>query len=353
MNPRERVLRALEHEEPDRVPLDDTIEWGHLHPWVAAANHLEVKTYEKLREKLGIDLRRVGWPMEEEIKPPVNPPPPGTITQNEWGVKSEVAADGVHSRIVYHPLQHIPLSEFEFPKLESGYFDSISKLIKSWREKYFIQGIMYGTFFETIWALRGFNTFISDLYANPNFVNELLDRFLKYRIDIGKRFVELGVDCIQLGDDFGAQTGMLVHPRLWRKYFKPKMKILIDKLKKVGDVYIWYHSDGNIEPIIPDLIEMEVNILNPIQPDCMNPSKIKECYGDRIALHGTISVQETMQVGSTEDVKCEVATRIRTCALGGGLIIAPAHGLQPSSPFENVIALYKWAKKYGKYPLRT
>jgi len=351
MEPRERVLRAIEHEEPDRVPLDDTIEWGHLHPWVKAANYLKVKTYEKLRQKLGIDLRRVGWADLEEIKPPENKSP-GTITENEWGVKSEITADGVHSRIIYHPLQHIPLNEYEFPSVSIGFFDKVEKAIKKWREKYFVQGVMYATFFETARSLRGFNTFIIDLYVNPNFVNKLLDRLLKYRLEIGKRFVELGVDCVQLGDDFGAQTGMLVHPDLWRKYFKPRMKKLIDELKRVDDIYIWYHSDGNIEPIIPELIAIGVDILNPVQPDCMDPSKIKELYGDKLTLHGTISVQETMQFGSREDVKREVIKRIETCGYEGGLIMAPAHGLQPSTPFENIIALYETAKKYGRYPLR-
>jgi len=349
MSPRERVLRALEHEEPDRVPLDETIDWGHLHPWVYAANHLGAKTYEDLRRNLGIDLRRVGWSMQEEVKMP-HSHKPGSIFEDEWGVKYEITADGIHSRIIYHPLQHIPLSEFKFPSFERV-FDKAEDLVKAWREEYFIQGVMYCTFFEIARSLRGFNRFLIDLYENPDFVNELLDRLLKYRLEMGKRFIEIGVDCIQLGDDFGAQTSMIVHPNLWRKYFKPRMKILIDEIKKHGDIYVWYHSDGNIEPIIPDLIEIGVNILNPIQPDCMDPAKIKETYGDKITLHGTISVQETMQFGSEEDVKCEVITRIKTCGYGGGLIIAPAHGLQPSTPFRNIIALYETAKKYGRYPL--
>jgi len=349
MSPRERVLRALEHEEPDRVPLDETIDWGHLHPWVYAANHLGAKTYEDLRRNLGIDLRRVGWSMQEEVKMP-HSHKPGSIFEDEWGVKYEITADGIHSRIIYHPLQHIPLSEFKFPSFERV-FDKAEDLVKAWREEYFIQGVMYCTFFEIARSLRGFNRFLIDLYENPDFVNDLLDRLLKYRLEMGKRFIEIGVDCIQLGDDFGAQTSMIVHPNLWRKYFKPRMKILIDEIKKHGDIYVWYHSDGNIEPIIPDLIEIGVNILNPIQPDCMDPAKIKETYGDKITLHGTISVQETMQFGSEEDVKCEVITRIKTCGYGGGLIIAPAHGLQPSTPFRNIIALYETAKKYGRYPL--
>lgn len=349
MNPRERVIKALEHEEPDRVPLDETIDWAHPHPWVHAANYLGAKTYEELRRKLGVDLRRVGWSIEEELKLP-STQKPGSVFEDDWGIKYEVAADGIHTRIIYHPLQHIPLNNFEFPRFDK-IFDRAAELVRMWREEYFVQGAMYCTFFEIARSLRGFNKFLIDLYENPSFVNELLDRLLKYRLEMGKRFVEIGVDCIQLGDDVGAQTGMIVHPNLWRKYFKPRMKILIDELKKHGGIYIWYHSDGNIEPIIPDLIEIGVDILNPIQPDCMDPAKIKEKYGEKISLHGTISVQETMQFGSEEEVKREVITRVKTCGYGGGLIIAPAHGLQPSTPFRNIIALYETAKKYGRYPL--
>jgi hypothetical protein len=350
MNHRERVLCALEHKEPDRVPLDDAIEWAHLHPWVNAANHLGVKTYEKLRERLGIDCRRATWADLGEIKPPVSQAP-GTVTEDDWKVRHEIAADGIHSRVVYHPLQHVSLNEFKFPDLDKK-FEKMGDSIKNWQGKYFVQGNMSCTFFETARSIRGFDTFIIDLYANSGFVNELLDRLLKYRLDMGKRFVELGVDCIQLGDDVGAQTGMLLHPSLWRKYFKPRMKTLIDELKKAGNVYIWYHSDGNVEPIIPDLIEIGVNILNPVQPDCMDPAKLKALYGDKLTLHGTISVQETMHFGSKGDVKREVIKRIQTCGHGGGLVIGPAHGLQPTSPFENIIALYETAKKYGRYPIR-
>ncbi len=350
MNSRERVLQAIEHKEPDRVPLDDTIEWGHSHPWVHAANHFGSGTYEKLRQRLGVDCRRTTSVGLKEVKLP-KVLSSGTVTENEWGVKSVVAADGVHSRVIYHPLQHVPLHEFRFPALSND-FDQIQKAVKEWDGRYFVQGVMHCTLFETAHALRGFDTFLIDLYANPDFVNGLLDRLLKYRLEMGKRFVELGVDCIQLGDDVGAQTGMLVNPSLWRRYFKPRMKILIDELKKAGDVYIWYHSDGNIIPVIPDLMEIGVNILNPIQPDCMDPAEIKNLYGDKLTLHGTISVQETMHFGSSEDVTSEVINRIKTCGHGGGLILAPAHGLQPSSPFENVIALYDAAKKYGKYPIK-
>ena len=113
-----------------------------------------------------------------------------------------------------------------------------------------------------------------------------------------------------------------------------------------------YHSDGIIEPIIPDLIEMGVDILNPIQPECMDPAKIKVKYGDKVTLHGTISIQKTLPYGEIAEVKEEVKERIATCGYDGGLVLSPSNQVLIDTKVENFLALYETAKKYGKYPLR-
>lgn len=139
----------------------------------------------------------------------------------------------------------------------------------------------------------------------------------------------------------------MIPPHIWRKYFKPRMKIIIDTLKSYSrnSIYIFYHSDGYIEPIIPDLIEIGVQILNPIQPECMNLAEIKRRYGDRLVLHGTISVQRTIPFGTVEDVRKEVISRIEECGRNGGLVIAPAHTPQPDMPIENIVAVYETTQK--------
>jgi uroporphyrinogen decarboxylase len=114
-------------------------------------------------------------------------------------------------------------------------------------------------------------------------------------------------------------------------------------------VHIFYHSDGDIEEIIPDLIEIGVDVLNPIQPECMDPAAIKKKYGDRLALWGTIGIQHTMPFGTPEDVKQEVKERIATAGRGGGFVIAPSHEFEPEVPWENILAFFQAVEEYGKY----
>jgi len=190
-----------------------------------------------------------------------------------------------------------------------------------------------------------------DLYENPRFIDKLLSKLLEYYTGIGRKLADLGVDQVNMYDDIAAQTGMIVSPRLWRRYFKPCYKRLSDTLKpKIK--YIYYHSDGNLKPIIPDLIEIGVNILNPIQPDCMNLAELKMEYGDKITLWGGLSVQDTLPYGTPEKVKEEIKRTIEICAPGGGFVLGTSNNITQDTPIENFFAIYEAARKYGRYPLR-
>jgi len=359
---RERVFKTLNHEEPDRVPLDDAwMAYVRLDVWDAIKRYLHVEDDEKVRRYLGIDFRYLVMDPSEKFKKNAKfyypfglfKPAESGLLEDEWGVKYQITGNGLYLRYYYHPLANADvddLDQYEFPSLDApGRFDEAEKTAKKFKDLYVLEGFLHQTLFEWAWALRGFNRFLRDLYTNERFVNKLLDRLVKYRIDIGKRLIDIGADILQLGDDFGMQTGMIVPPHIWRKYFKPRMKIIIDTLKSYSrnSIYIFYHSDGYIEPIIPDLIEIGVQILNPIQPECMNPAEIKKKYGDKLVLHATISVQTTLPRGTVEDVKKEVISRIRECGRGGGLILAPTHAPQPGTPIENIIALYETAQKFA------
>ena len=360
LSPRERVLKALTHQSPDRVPVDDAwMQYVRIDTWDALKKHLSVYDDEALRRHLGFDFRYLVIGLSEEFKKKVKnyypfglfKPVAENIFEDEWGVRYQVTSTGLHWRYIFHPLADAEdVSEYKFPDLDApGRFDDAIKTAKLYKDKYVLQAFLHQTLFEWSWALRGFNKFIRDLYTNEKFVNSLLDKMLKYRMETGRRYIEIGADIIQLGDDFGMQTGMLIPPALWRKYFKPRMKILIDDIKKHShnSAYIFYHSDGNIEPIIPELIEIGVEILNPIQPECMDPAKIKRKYGDKLVLHGTISVQTTLPFGTVEGVEKEVISRIKMCGENGGLIVAPTHAPQPPphTPTENIVTMYNTAQR--------
>ena len=358
MKAKERVLTALEHREPDRIPLDECFR---LDLWETLKSFFRVKENHQVMKKLGIDIYNVFmFPPADFMKKatvlsmmPWNPviPLKGGLYKDEWGTIYKLGVTGEFFHIVYAPLQDVDsLDDYTFPDIDSeGRFDEAEKLIKKLGEEFAMAGYMQMTLLEkAAQYLRGFSKFIHDLYVNPSFANRLLDKLLEFRIEEGKRFAEIGVDIIKLGDDIGAQTGMMINPELWRKYFKPRMKKLIKELKKKG-VYVFYHSDGDIREVIPDLIEIGVDILNPIQPDCMDPAEIKRLYGDKLTLSGTISVQETLVYGTPESIKKKVIEIIRTCGKGGGLIISPSNQALPDVKVENFLAVYETVKKFGWY----
>jgi uroporphyrinogen-III decarboxylase len=150
------------------------------------------------------------------------------------------------------------------------------------------------------------------------------------------------VDMIWIGDDVGAQRSMIMSPRHWRRFLKPRMANFISTLKAINPmVKVAYHSDGNLLPIIPELIEIGLDVLNPIQPMCMDPADLKERYGDRLCFWGSVDEQQTLPFGSQEDVESEIRTRLRTVGKGGGLIIGPTHHVQLDTPMENFWAMIR------------
>jgi uroporphyrinogen decarboxylase len=368
VKPKDRVIMAITHEEPDRVPLDIVpyYKLGLDDPRGQRAEKLihllGVRDEEGALNKLGIDIRNVVMEPSNEFKrSAVNHPKWGWVRfisenefEDEWGIRYEIGATGEYFHYKSpHVLENVEdADDYEFPDLEAeGRFEKAQEQVKKWKGNYAISCDMERTLFETAWYLRGFRRVIKDLYEDSKFINRFLDRLLKFRIEQGKRFIEMGVNIIRLGDDLGTQTGLIMPPTIWRKYFKPRMKKLIHELTRKNEVFIFYHTDGYIEPLIPEFIEIGIDILNPVQPECNNIAEIKGKFGDRITLHGTISVQETLPFGSLEDVKNEVTTRIKTCGPGGGFILAPAHAIGTDVSLEKVLILYQTALKYGQYPL--
>jgi uroporphyrinogen-III decarboxylase len=202
------------------------------------------------------------------------------------------------------------------------------------------------TIFETAWALRGLETLLMDMLADPDLADAILDIPFRYHLTAAKRLARMGVDMIWTGDDVGAQNAMLISPETWRRFLKPRMAAFISEVKAIRPaIKIAYHSDGNIEPIIPELIEIGLDVLNPIQPASMDPAAIKRRYGDKLCFWGTIDEQNTLPFGSPEDVRREVRQRIETVGKSGGLIIGPTHHVQLDTPIENFEAMVDEIKK--------
>lgn len=266
------------------------------------------------------------------------------VRRDIWGVCSIWAPNHTYTyTYIDHPLRNMSINEYNWPEIDEKTIDHARKA-----RKVFEDYCLYGEvthLWEIAWQLTGFQEMIRIMFIDPNKVDSILDKLHRLRMSEASILCEVGVDVIVDGDDVGMQRGLMMSPSMWRRFLKPRYAELADLCHRRG-VFFFFHSDGWIEPIIPDLIEIGVDILNPVQPECMDPSKLKNLYGDKICFEGTVGVQSTLPFGTPEDVAQEVKRRIRD--LGPtGLILGPTHSIQPDTPTSNILILYRTALKYG------
>ena len=358
MTHKERLLTAINHEEPDRVPL---CAWYTPEAERKVLHHLGVEseqteTYKAAGGPLPIMMEHdflISWigPCTSYYADPAEE------YTDEWGIRwrwFKNAAGGSYTEMVHHPLADVAdLSGFRMPDFSrADRYDGVRNLIAEYGGQYGIMGGAACTLFELAWYLRGMEQLLMDMMAEKDFVNAFLDDLMRWIDVAGSKMVSLGVDIIWIGADFGTQDRMLVSPDLFREFFKPRYASLFSKWKAMNPrVKIAFHSDGNIYPILADLVEIGLDILNPVQPKSMDPARIKSDFGKHLTLWGTVDIQEVLPFGTEADVANEVRLRIQTAGRGGGLIIAPAHNIQPDTPIENILAFYAAAKKHGRYPL--
>ncbi len=347
MNSKERVKIALSFEEPDRVP-------------VSADYVPEIR--KKLRQRVGPEEIDMGVAMGNDM----------IITTygfcadyylkeepeyyGEWGCKWKYFQNpsGSYTEIVERPLENEKkLDSYKIPDpYDERRYEPSRQIIEKYGKDYWIVGAIPCTIFEVSWGLRGLDEFMMDMVSNKDFAHTLMDKVMEFPLVAGKKLIELGVDMLWTGDDVGMQTGMMISLALWREYFKPRYAKLYSEFKKLSpSIKIAYHSCGNCEPILDEMHELGLDVINPIQPGAMNPVYIKRRYGKKLALWGTLDEQKILPFGTPEEVKTEVKRLIKNCAPGGGFILTPAHNIQSDTSMENILAFYKAAKDYGQYPI--
>jgi uroporphyrinogen decarboxylase len=354
MTSRERVLAAINHRQPDRCPVDF---WARTDVAARLRNHLGLKTQEELLERLGIDVRlvpiaeripafearvngRLGGSSESSGKPYILYPD-GRF-EDAWGVVRKLGQDGLYDQWVDGPFAaDRDLDRFAWPQ------GDLYEPVEAVRARAAAHGGRYALLgrlnlpFKAAWHMRGFENFLCDMMAEPDYARELLRRVADYEVEKSLRLVRAGVDIIGIYGDLAMQDRMLVHPGAWRQTEKPILADMVRRLRAVNPALkIFFHSDGDITEIIPDYIDVGADILNPIQPECMDPAAVKRDFGDRITMHGTLSIQRTLPKGTPADVRREVRERIARCGGGGGLILCPSNLLQNDTPLENILAIY-------------
>jgi len=354
MKHRERVLTALNHEEPDRCPMqisftpefatrleaDLKLKGQGLHNPHGGGN-----TYA-LERALDEDmlLTSVGW-VNGYYQ---NGYQDVDSYQDEWDVVWKTIeyetpyGKGKYTEPFGHPLvEDRALEIYISPDpMRPELYTEARRVVEEFKDEYWIVGVTPTTIFESAWALRGYEQLMMDMAMNQDIANRVLDIPFSYHKVVTQRLVSLGVDMIWLGDDVGGQNSMLMSPKMWRQYFKPRMTELIASLRAINSqIKIAYHTDGVIFPIIPDLIEIGVDVLNPIQPMAMDPVRLKNEYGRNLSFWGSLNIQQTLPFGTPEQVRVEVITRLKTIGRDGGLLIGPTHNIQLDTPLENFWAM--------------
>ncbi len=357
MESKERTLAAINHKQPDHPPiyvsltpqiakkLSDALQIPYEEP-IDAMESARI-SHVGLLTKLGVDIIAIA-PTAPKNAPTIIHPD-GRI-KNEWGMISRDV--GIYSEIVEYPLANASTEQdiinYPFPDPNApGRFDSAISTMNTYSNKYGIIGDVETMFFEISWYLTGLEKFLTDMMLETEYQTYLMDKIMNYIIVAGKRLIEMGVDILWCGDDFGGQQGMIIDPDTWRQIFKPRIKYMFEEFRKVRpDIKIAWHSCGSILPIIPDFIEIGLDILNPIQPLAhgMDPLFLKKTYGKDLIFFGGIDVQQLLPCGSPQMIKDEVRRRIDILGKDGGYIVAPAHNIQPDTPIENIMAFFEAVK---------
>jgi uroporphyrinogen decarboxylase len=219
-----------------------------------------------------------------------------------------------------------------------GRFDQAKALAERYRGRAFLFGKLGMALFERAWSIRGMTELLVDMAQQPGSVEALLDRILyEWNLPIIDQQLALGVDGFYFADDWGTKTGLMFSPAMWRRFIKPRLAIMYQRCREAG-VVVGQHSDGAVGQLLPELIEIGLQVFNPLSPSVMAPGVYKEKYGDRLAFYGGIDVEHTLPFGTPDDVRREMRARVEVMGRGGGYIMQSSHTILEDVPMENVVA---------------
>lgn len=377
MIPRERVHIALEHSEPDRIPLDlggivtgiHEIAYNKLKDFYGIKKETLIlhksqqlaKIEEEILKKFDIDTRYVYFTIDPYFKK-LNE----KYSIDMWGIKRIKTQHYYYILSDSIPLKNISsnedLEKYNWPepeKIIEANIHDIEKNVKHFHNEtnYAIVYHSGASIFERAWMLRGFNEFIIDLIKNSKFALKIMDMILDfYKKILNETLSIIGkyIDIIIITDDLSFQQGPIFPINIYRKFIKPRHKKIIENIKSKTNAKIFIHCCGSASYFYEDFIDIGIDIVNPVQVSAknMDTNFLKEKFGDKLCFWGAIDTQRILPFGSIKDVEEEIKKRINDLAPGGGYVLAPVHNIQADVPPENIITMYEIAKKYGKYPIK-
>lgn len=379
---RERLLTTLRHQEPDRVPYDLSS---------TAVTGIHSGAYRRLRMALGLPdreiviwhlMQQLAW-VDDDVHEAMQTDAKGLRpkAQSSWTLRFSEDADyvyytdeygivrrkqregGYYFDLCQSPLPHATaaadIASYPFPDpIEAGRFDGLRAMAEKVRAegRAFVLGNISAGMLEMGLWLRGFENYFCDLAGNRPLAEAICDKIIDLKMRYWEKALGLVgdlVDVIQEGDDYGGQHELLVSPRIWRAVFKPRLRQLFAHIKRCAPhVFIFFHSCGSIGEIIPDLIEVGVDILNPVQVAAagMDSRQLKREFGKNLTFWGGgVDTQRVLPYGTPEMVRTEVKRRLDDFAPGGGFVFNTVHNIQADVPPENILAMRDALRQWGTY----
>jgi uroporphyrinogen decarboxylase len=352
LSSRERLLTALDGGEPDRVPRALSfyrVEIEAIAPRGAWHDDMVDVVFVRFPES----------PEERELERRATPYPPDTRlghpaqvrTYARWGYHPELP-DRSNPLARARSLEN--LRRFPFPDLRAPYVvEGLGRQVEELHGRGLAAGgslpHLGGELFEAAYRLRGLESFLTDLVERPDWAHYLLDRLAALARRNAEALARAGVDVLALDDDVGMPGRMMISPRTWREFFAPRLAGIIGAARAIKpDLRVLYHSDGHIEPILGDLVDIGVNAINPVQPEHMDAARIRRRFGPRLALWGTVGRQTTFAFARPEEIRAEVEERVATLGRAG-LVLCPAYDVdEPDVPWEHVAAFLEAAAEFGR-----
>jgi len=385
MNSRERVLTALDHREPDRVPFDlgGTLVSGINHqtyrgllPLLGLDPHREIRFVDIVQQiavvdedalqRLGVDVRGVLTGSDSHWRLQIQEDDYSTFFADQWGVVwRKPKQTGLYYDMTYHPLRGNDPADIDrhpWPDpTDPARWNATLAALKALHEagQYAVMlgstGVTAGLLQTSQWLQGYFDSYVN-LAGSPAFTHKLLEKLMELDLAFWEAFLPVAgpyLDIVLYADDFAGQDGMLMSMPMYRRYFKPRYQQIFSMIRqKAPHVRIFFHSCGAVHDLIPELIELGVDIVNPVQVAAkgMDTRRLKTEFGKDITFWGGgVDTQYVLPRGTPEQVKDEVKRRIEDLAPGGGFVFNTVHNIQSDVPPENVIAMWEALLEYGKY----
>jgi uroporphyrinogen decarboxylase len=332
---RDNFEKTIEFKSPKYVPCIIRVDLD----WLLEKNQAKADRIHELQNQFPLDI--LDWlDVTQNLSEPENE---NGIKRwvDEWGIGWQ--NDGFGAKAESYPLSegYHQLKDYSFPDPAlPRRFVQVDQRLK-YRGDHYVLASVWFTLFERLWMLRGFNNILIDPYLDENHFSQLRDQIVEYNLAIIDKWLQRKVDGIFFSDDWGSQRALLINPDDWRKFYKPSYQKMFERVRS-GGAHVWMHLCGNITAILPDLIDIGLNVLNPVQPQAMDVKLLSREFGGKVCFYGGVDVQGTMIHGSPQDVATEIHELIDLFgSFNGGYIGGTSHSIMPETRLDNVIALYE------------